>query len=403
MPVGDVVFTRKEDEYRCCANDVINMKLVSTEKDLKDPENTFFPDMSHQIFGDNESIFGYKGLEVKLYYHAGSLFTYLGMEYKEMIPASYGIGADKVLPDIAEKLSEGYCTNLDEFIAKLPEENKFKPMGTKICSYKLKDVEYEIYQANVSTPRLQKYHERLQMFLLWYIDAASFIDSDDERWNFFLLFEKRKNSMAGFEYRICGYSTVYHYYAYPANMRPRISQMIVLPPYQKNGHGAEMLQNIYSFYEKNTDVIDITVEDPSEDFVRLRDFVDCQRCKSLVSFQKENVKNGYNDSMYHEARTKFKICKSQARRVYEILRLHSTNMADHVEYKNYRLNVKQRLNIPFQKEARDMKKLHSHLSQEEINKALVDTLHDERLKRLDEGYKSLEEDYRRVLDRLASA
>ena len=40
----------------------------------------------------------------------------------------------------------GCVTNLDEFIAKLPEEAKFTPMGELLHSYKCSDVEYEIYK-----------------------------------------------------------------------------------------------------------------------------------------------------------------------------------------------------------------------------------------------------------------
>ena len=39
-------------------------------------------------------------------------------------------------------------TNLDEFIAKLPEEAKFMPMGELLHSYKYNDTEYEIYKVN---------------------------------------------------------------------------------------------------------------------------------------------------------------------------------------------------------------------------------------------------------------
>ena len=42
-------------------------------------------------------------------------------------------------------------------------------------------------------------------------------------------FEKKKGDLADPEYSICGYMTVYHYYAYPMNMRPRIRYFQVLP------------------------------------------------------------------------------------------------------------------------------------------------------------------------------
>lgn len=52
--------------------------------------------------------------------------------------------------------------------------------------------------------------------------------------------------------------------------------------------------------------------------------------------------------MANQACNKFKINKKQARRIYEILRLKNTNTSDKTAYLNYRLDVKNRLNAPFQ-------------------------------------------------------
>ena len=52
--------------------------------------------------------------------------------------------------------------------------------------------------------------------------------------------------------------------------------------------------------------------------------------------------------MANQASSKFKINKKQARRVYEILRLKNTNTSDKTAYTSYRLDVKNRLNAPFQ-------------------------------------------------------
>ena len=46
---------------------------------------------------------------------------------------------------------------------------------------------FEIYKTDIEAPGFREYHERLQTFILFFIDAGSFIDVDDDRWNFFLL------------------------------------------------------------------------------------------------------------------------------------------------------------------------------------------------------------------------
>lgn len=46
---------------------------------------------------------------------------------------------------------------------------------------------YEIYHCGTNMKDFIEYHERLQPFLLWFIDGASFVDTDDEKWQFFVL------------------------------------------------------------------------------------------------------------------------------------------------------------------------------------------------------------------------
>ena len=46
---------------------------------------------------------------------------------------------------------------------------------------------FEVYFGDISEPGFLEYHERMQPFILWYIDAASYIDVDDERWRFVIV------------------------------------------------------------------------------------------------------------------------------------------------------------------------------------------------------------------------
>ena len=52
------------------------------------------------------------------------------------------------------------------------------------------DKTFEIYHATFANPKFQDYHRRLQTFIIWYIDAASYIDDEDHSWNLYTLFEK---------------------------------------------------------------------------------------------------------------------------------------------------------------------------------------------------------------------
>lgn len=400
------------DAYVCSANKAIEIILARSEDDVEKRSIVFHPELTHQLFGDNESIFGYKDLCIKLYYSAARLSTYLGMTYTEKVNPQKcgGVQPDEVLSTIAEKLQPGFHSNLDDFLKSISKDSTFTPYGKLIHSFctdlgpdkSLAERRFEVYAVDITVPGFCDYHERLQTFLLWFVDAASFICIDDDKWNFYLVFEKyvlNGNPM----YAIAGYATVYHYYAYPNKIRPRISQMLVLPPFQRCGIGAELLQSVYHQYMCNPEVLDITVEDPSESFTRLRDYVDAKNCLKLQSFLPHNLKKGFSESMVKEAQQKLKINKRQTRRIYEILRLKSTNAKDEKDYKSYRLDVKKRLNIPFQKQKCDLIKLQRTLRPEEYRATMQFVSVDQRIEQLDRLYKDLESEYRQVLERLAAS
>ncbi|XP_035658310.1 histone acetyltransferase type B catalytic subunit-like isoform X2 [Branchiostoma floridae] len=396
------------ESFVCRANDVIDIKLVRQESDLENNKTTFRPELTHQVFGETENIFGYKDLVVKLYYTAGRLTTYLNMSYSQKVdPVRHeGMQADEVLKNIAEKIPPGFCTNIDDFSMYIPKEATFQPYGTLLHSYKREteggDRQFEIYKADMSIPGFREFHERLQMFVLWFIDAGSFIDVDDEKWNYYLIFEKYACD-GNHRYATVGYLTAYSYYAYPDKLRPRISQVLVLPPFQRLGHGVELLQTAYRDMRENNDVLDITVEDPSEEFLRLRDFVDCMNCKVLPAFSPQLLQDGFTADMAQQAQEKLKINKKQARRVYEILRLEQTDISNAAAFREFRLDVKRRLNAPFRKESSYIEKLRKVLKPEELVVAMEDFSVENRQAKLEEMFQDNLTHYKRVLDRLAVA
>lgn len=92
------------------------------------------------------------------------------------------------------------------------------------------------------------------------------------------------------------------------------------------------------------------------------------------------------------------------RRVYEIIRLHYTSLANKEEYKNYKLDVKKRLNIPYQKEQSQLSKLQKLLKPQEFAAAMVNiTNKEQRLENLEKQFIELETHYKTVLEKVAAA
>jgi histone acetyltransferase 1 len=78
--------------YKNYSNDCIFFKYIFDESDIPDVENkksidtnVFKPEYTHQIFGDEEIIFGYKNLRIDYFLTPGNLDAYIGLSHKEKV------------------------------------------------------------------------------------------------------------------------------------------------------------------------------------------------------------------------------------------------------------------------------------------------------------------------------
>ncbi|XP_067625853.1 histone acetyltransferase type B catalytic subunit-like isoform X2 [Eurosta solidaginis] len=385
----------------------VEFKLIRRKQDLEDDSLVFHPMMAHQIFGESESIFGYKGLCVRILYTAGPLHIYIGIEYDSRVDELSGgdIKADVVVRPIAEKLPDGcFFVNMDEFLKTLDKADKFQPFGEKITEQSVTDEDgqehfFELYHCDYKVPAFLKFFSRLQTFILRFVDAASYIDVDDPQWSFFVCYEKYKNDNGDYQSATTGYTTSYEYYAYPQHIRPRISQLLGLPPFQKLGIGTKFIETVYKHYLPIINVLDMAVEDPSGDFQRLRNYIDARLCMGLKSFGSDVIKKGFNKEMVHEARETYKLNPRQCRRVYEILRLYYTNIYDKNDYHAYRLDVKRRLNAIYYKHINDIKKMEKAKVDKEWLRARLPTP-SQRMEQLHEEYEKVENAYKQIVEKL---
>ena len=218
------------------------------------------------LFLSSERIFGYKNLHVNIYCLASSLNFYLNIDYEEKLnPKKYSnFQADDISKCLNPWIPSNTTTNLDGFLSKFKSEHEYSPFGEQIHSYELKgerSLSYSINRVNANFCDDQKFIEwysRLETFLVFFIDAASTIDKDDPNWIIYLLYQQYRNLHGEICYTPVGFITVYLYYAYPDMKRPRISQVLILPPYQRKGHGRRLLTTIYDDLKKDSRVQDIT-------------------------------------------------------------------------------------------------------------------------------------------------
>jgi len=116
--------------------------------------------------------------------------------------------------------------------------------------------------------------------------------------------------------------------------RARISQYLIMPHYQRQGHGLELLRIFYRQARAVANLKDITVEDASIDFQIIRHIVDIEDCN------KAGLLNlPLTSELEAKVEQQLKLYQPQIRRVFECWRLaHSQE-----DEQGFRLACKSRL------------------------------------------------------------
>jgi histone acetyltransferase 1 len=89
--------------------------------------------------------------------------------------------------------------------------------------------------------------------MVFTIDGANFLDKDDPQWEVVLAVKQQ----AGGQQSLVGIMTLYNFYAWvPGQVgshRPRVAQILVVPPYQGQGIGHRLLTAAYDLArQRNT-------------------------------------------------------------------------------------------------------------------------------------------------------
>ncbi|KAL0637134.1 histone acetyltransferase 1 [Maublancomyces gigas] len=387
------------DEWSVDANEALTLSLHSptSGKQL----TTFHPKYTYPIFGESETIFGYRNLNVRLAFAADNMAMCVDVNWTEQKKPVGEVVAENITETLKEYLpAEAFEKDLEGFEASLPNRktNKpFAPPGTFLTSSQIGSKTYEIWTTTVDDPACKVLLANIQILVLLYIEGGSYIELDDEewsnkRWKIFFLYEKSEH--AG--YSFIGYSTVYSYYYFSSTLkdlsRARISQFLILPPYQRHGHGSRFYDALIKHYLASETTLEITVEDPSESFSDLRDLRDLHRLETSGVFNKLTLQSVAAHTFQHEdIRKAAKMPQRQFNRCLEMALLkgllerekkEKRKQADRKrdkQWKIYRLVVKGRV----YKQNRDVL-------------AQLDRL--ERIDKLEETYFHVEDDYKRLLD-----
>jgi len=212
---GGPGFRRKlPDELTCSALDVIRLRFVPRDALSNTAAHQGFPAFpplyTHQLFGEDECIYGYFSPEVDIAYAEDSLlpaitFTHIPRGNSNG-PGAVPKGATDVLGAIQAQAPADYFSP-DQL---QPAKKRFEPRGSLIGDYsgfalgrsrdehaavetqRGGDVRYQVFEVSAgpdigSTKILL---QRAQSLAKWMIESASYIDFQDPNWSCVFVYEK---------------------------------------------------------------------------------------------------------------------------------------------------------------------------------------------------------------------
>lgn len=348
----------------------------------------FHPNFTYPIFGDSEQIFGYRDLVIFLCFDHCTFYPFLNVKYSDKLN-------DDTLEDPREKL-----------LSYLPESTIFKDEVKWVDSINKEkegfeipgelvgnifthgDDKFGIYKLDLKNAQGLELHKRLQILVLLFIEAGSYIDHQDELWDIYVMYKVTDAKTPS----IIGFCTAYNYWKYGGfekfdsnqqEVRKKISQFIVLPMYQGLKLGGRFYNKLYEYWMQDPRVIEVVVEDPSESFDDLRDRCDLTRlCQNTIKVASVDLPL-INTEWATKLRQEQKLEKRQFSRLLEMILIYQLeHNLTNITKKQVRLFIKKRLY--------------------EKNKEILDGLDEPtRLDKLQTAYASLELDYKRILSGLS--
>ncbi|KAK4699802.1 histone acetyltransferase 1, partial [Phenoliferia sp. Uapishka_3] len=232
--------------------------------------SSFSPAFVYPIFGQEETIFGYRSLSIRYLFASGSLNQYLAISYEAKFPETGDVKADDPEQILYEFIPPSYKKVIGDFMDVVEKDaREFRPCGSRIGAYRIRneddeerrskakgkgkgkamkapslperawevveegqeteeeEVVYEAYSANWDTPGFKEYHRRMQIFVLLFIEGATYIEEDDSRWEFLTLFERRKRGTS-YSYHFIGFTSFYSFFCWPDTKRLRLSSAAVM-------------------------------------------------------------------------------------------------------------------------------------------------------------------------------
>ncbi|XP_044945874.1 probable histone acetyltransferase type B catalytic subunit isoform X2 [Hordeum vulgare subsp. vulgare] len=321
------------------ANECMQVFLARNPDEVGSADSTPIEpfDLNH-FFGEGGKIYGYTNLKINVWISAISFHAYADISFKETSDGGRGI------TDLKPVLQNIFGENLvekDEFLESFSKGCQYisdvvtNGKSIKYDASDEDDLEVEIVRVELQGAAAYLY-SRLVSLVLLLVEGSTPVDITEHGWEMLVVVKKAELEPSDSKFQLLGFAAVHHFYHYPESTRLRISQILVLPSYQGEGHGRRLLEAINSIAESEN-MYDLTIEDPSDYLQYVRSSMDCLRLLTfepikpalgamVLSLEQTNLSKRTHSlimvppaDLAETVRLKLKINKKQFLRCWEIL------------------------------------------------------------------------------------
>lgn len=293
-----------EDAISQHANDHIYLNYHTPTTSQTVPSSSFrlHPNFTHQLF-PNEMISYISReeihrLSIQIHINTCNLQHYVHIHGSESSDITSRLKQDLALALPSDVI---YCDTANPQISL----SNLSPVGKLVHSFTLptssKDSiqerhqeHYEVYLATYKDEHANDLLIKLEKIAMWFIETADSVDFSDPRWEILVLYQKHLISSSDGDtttiYSIVGYITLFTFHNPFHGDNLRVCQALIFPQKQHSGLGRELLLCVYRIADERKNVNQVTVEDPSPGFQRLRNAVDFEwyvlKCSLREELQK---------------------------------------------------------------------------------------------------------------------
>ncbi|KAK8553302.1 hypothetical protein V6N13_062111 [Hibiscus sabdariffa] len=281
-------------------NDCIKIYLVSTKEEVGTSDGFCInPVDLNSFFEEDGKIYGYQGLKITIWVSSISFCAHADISFQGTSDGGKGITD---LKSALEKIfGETLLENKDDFLQTFSTEVNFissvvshgEKLQTKASNGHITHFngnsdaassDLEVVRLKIDNLAAGHLYSRLVPLVLLLVDGSNPIDVTDSSWELYLLSQKKSDLPENTQHLLLGFAALYRFYHYPDGSRLRLSQILVLPPYQHKGYGSHLVEAL-SNVAISENVYDLTVEEPLDYFQHVRTSFDIKRLLSFESAQ----------------------------------------------------------------------------------------------------------------------